>query len=168
MDSKSVKARIGIIGVGLLANQLMVWGIDFFVDPLALYYGGLVWGSVAVMLISLVLCYLTILFYDWSKQDWLGIETLKLLKESKGGRMRRIIAWVLTKSDPIAMILLSIKFDPFIVTVYMRKGSYNGLSRRDWKIFLGSVFVGNLWWVFVLFTGMNAISWLWNIVKGLV
>jgi hypothetical protein len=40
------------------------------------------------------------------------------------------------QSEPLACILLSIKFDPFIVTVYLRRGRFGGLSSRDWRIFL--------------------------------
>ncbi len=43
-----------------------------------------------------------------------------------------------------SVILLSIKFDPFIVTVYLRRGRFGGMSRRDWQIFLLSWLIGML------------------------
>lgn len=55
-------------------------------------------------------------FYDCSKRDWLGIEAIKSLKDYAGeNRSGRFMAWLLRPSDPVACILLSIKFDPFIV-----------------------------------------------------
>ncbi len=59
-------------------------------------------------------------------------------------------------------ILLSIKFDPFIVTVYLRRGRFGGMSRRDWRIFLLSWLIGNAWWSVVCFTGLSTaklVSW---------
>ena len=53
--------------------------------------------------------------------------------------------WLLHRSDPVACVLLSIKFDPFIVTVYLRRGRFGGMSRRDWRIFLLSWLIGNAW-----------------------
>jgi hypothetical protein len=72
----------------------------------------------------------------------------------------------LRQSDPIACILLSIKFDPFIVTVYLRRCRFGGMTRRDWKIFLLSWLIGNTWWSVVCFTGLSAVQWVWAWIRG--
>ncbi len=101
-------------------------------------------------------------FYDWSKRDWLGIEAIKSLKDYSGAsRSGRFMAWLLRQSDLIACILLSIKFDPFIVTAYLRQGAFGGMTRRDWRIFLLSWLIANAWWSVVCFTGLSAVQWLW-------
>ncbi len=73
----------------------------------------------------------------------------------------------LRQSDLIACILLSIKFDPFIVTVYLRQGAFDGMPRRDWRIFLLSWLIGNAWWSVVCFTGLSAVQWGWAWVKAI-
>jgi hypothetical protein len=109
-----------------------------------------------------IFCYLTFVFYDWSKKDWLGIETLKSLKNYDGAaKLGRMAAWVMKQGNPEIMLFLSIKYDAFITTAYMRKGSYeyNGLSKRDWTIFGVSFFISNLYWTLASFMGVSLIEY---------
>lgn len=64
--------------------------------------------------------------------------------------------------DLVVCVALSIKFDPFITTAYMRHGAFNGMSRRDWRNFWVSWFIGNAYWTFVCFGGVTALAWLWR------
>lgn len=135
----SVRERLSVLGVGLLGNQ--------------------------VIALSALACYLTLVFYDWSKKDWLGIEAIKDLRHGEGqGRLTRLIGRLLRRSDWLALVALSIKFDPFIVVAYLRPGSYrfNGLSRREWGMFWLSVLISNLYWSFVAFTGVTVLHWAWT------
>jgi hypothetical protein len=118
----NVKRRIAELALGHAANQVIVYGFDYGLYPLVIYWLGLGWGFVVMSLLSLLVSWLTMKFYNWSKRDWLGIETIKSLKDYAGAkRSGRFMAWLLRQSDPIACILLSIYFDPFIVTVYLRR-----------------------------------------------
>jgi hypothetical protein len=93
--------------------------------------------------------------YDWLKRDWFGIEFVKGLRFYDGrSRLRRILAWLLNRSDVLAFVVLSIRYDPFITTAYFRRGQYNGLARRDWWVFLGSGLVSNIAWTFVCYGGL--------------
>ena len=53
---------------------------------------------------------------------------------------------------------------PFIAVAYLRPGSYhfNGLTRREWRLFWVSVLIGNLFWSFVAFTGITVFRWAWE------
>lgn len=114
-------------------------------------------------ILSFIACLLTLLFYDWSKRDWLGIEAIKELKHYEGdGWFRRGLAWLLKKGDPFACIVLSIKCDPFITTAYLRHGAFNGMTRRDWKIFVASWLIGNVYWSLACFGGVSVLAWLWR------
>ena len=119
-------------------------------------------------IISAIVCYATLKFYDWSKKDWLGIETVKSLKGYDGSkRIGRITAWALRKSDPLVFLFLSIKFDPFITTAYLRKGQFSGMSKRDWKIFIGSLLFSNAYWTLTCYIGITLFEWGWGtVVKG--
>lgn len=156
--------RIGILGIGVLANQAQIWGFDFVLYPFVIWYLGLFAGAVVMTFLSFLVCYALLRFYDWTRKDWLGIETIKGLKERESPSwLGRLTSSLLRKGDPAAMLFLAIKFDPFITTAYMRVGShqYNGLSRRDWKIFLGSLLIGNIYWTSAVYAGISIVEWLW-------
>lgn len=169
------KQRIATLGLGHVGNILTGKVIDWGVDPLItvlLNCGvggvhGLLLTWVALSVVSFLACYATLKFYDWSKTDWLGIEYVKTLRELEGvSRTKRMIAWLLRKGDSFAVIALSIIFDPFIVLVYMRHGAnhYNGLTKRDWKIFLVSILISNGWQTVLLYGGFEGIKRIWNVV----
>jgi hypothetical protein len=165
----SVKSRIAELALGHTVNQLIVYGFDYGLYPLAILWLGLGRGFAVMAFLSLLICWVTMRFYDWSKRDWLGIEAIKELKHYKGpSRSGRWIGWVLRKSDPVACVLLSIKFDPFIVTVYLRRGRFGGMNRTDWRNFLMSWLIGNVYWSIICFGGVSALMWLWTWIKGLL
>ena len=72
------------------------------------------------------------------------------------------------KSDPIVFFFLSIKYDPFITMIYMRHGAYNGMSNRDWKIFTGSLILGNAYWTLACFMGISLVEWGWKVMLEMV
>lgn len=162
------KRHLGILGIGLLANLGMTKGFDFILYPLVIYFFGVIWGGLIMIFLSFIICYLTILFYDWSKKDWLGVETMKMLKELEHHHyIYKFITSIIKKSDPIVMILLSIKFDPFITVIYMRHGThrFNGLSRRDWKIFFSSLLIANIYWTVISYFGINILIIVWQLIR---
>jgi hypothetical protein len=44
----------------------------------------------------------------------------------------------------------------------LRREAFNGMSRRDWRIFWSSWFIGNAYWTFVCFGGGKALPWAWR------
>lgn len=161
------KKKVAIWGIGYLGNAIIVYGFDYFLYPFVIWKFGILEGGVVMTFLSFLICYATIIFYDWAKKDWLGIETIKEVKEYNGKSMiGRFTSWILRKSDPVVLLFLSIKFDPFITTAYMRKGAekYNGLGKRDWIIFLSSLIVGNVYWTFVAFTGVSVVEYVWRLI----
>lgn len=163
----TLKTRIKELALGHTINQAICYSFDFALYPLVIFWLGLRLGFVVMAGLSLLVCWLTLRFYDWSKRDWLGIEAVKSLKDYSGAnRVGRLLAWVLLRSDPVACVLLSIYFDPFIVTVYLRRGRFGGMSRRDWRIFLLSWLIANVWWSLLCFAGVETAAglwkWMWN------
>ena len=159
----SVRKRVGVLVLGHIGNFLMVYGYDFVVYPYLLVTFGLVVGWLYAVVGSIILCLGTLWFYDITKQDWLGIETIKLLRDEKPvGKARQFFHHLTNKGDALAFIFLCLKYDPFIVTVYMRRGSSNHvMSSRDWKIFWASMVVCNLWWGLAIFGIIEAFQiWL--------
>ena len=96
--------------------------------------------------------------YDWSKRDWLMVETLKELKhKSEDQGVGGLVGRVLRKGDVAAFFILSWSEDAIVVTLYLRHGvnQFNGLSRRDWMIFWASTVVSNLFWILSVFSAIE-------------
>ncbi len=163
----TAKERIAVLGVGLLANWLMVNGFNYLLYPFIIWKFGILRGGVVMTFISFLTCLLTMKFYDWSKRDWLGIETIKGAREYKGEKgIGRFTSWILKKSDPVVFLFLSIKFDAFITTAYLRHGKYNGMGKRDWTIFTGSLLISNVYWTLAVYMGISLFEWAWRVVAG--
>lgn len=145
---------------GWAMNFAQEYLFDYLLYPLVIHWLGLLWGGVLMAFASLVFCLLLLRAYDWSQRDWLGIEAVKGLKDYAGpSRWRRLSAWLLQRGDGCACVVLAIKFDPFVTTIYLRHGQFNGLSRRDWRIFFASWVIANVYWTLVCFGGLSAFRW---------
>ena len=103
--------------------------------------------------ISAVICLFYLRLYDRAKKDLFSFESIKEIRDTTValGRWKRMLRHIIQWGDIPAFIVLNCFWpngDPFMATVYLRKGAeqYNGLTRRDWNIFWASVLVGNAYW----------------------
>lgn len=178
------KKRIATIALGHTFNQIFDAIFNYPLYMFAVEQMGLTKGYITMAVISLFTCLAFIKFYDWLKVDWLGIEVIKevggygptLIKKMniKSGIGRVLwwpfskiilfIIWAVGKGGFIAFMALSIYTDPFITTVYMRKGwgEYNGLSRKDWMVFLISTVVSNAYWAIRTFAILEVAKFSWK------
>jgi hypothetical protein len=160
------KKRIAIIGIGYTFGNIFDYGFNYGIYIPVVAMLGPVKGGVAMAILSAITCFLFIKFYDWSKQDWLGIEVAKEATEygptwirnfSATSRVGRImwwpfsriillILWAIKRGGIVAFFALSMYTDPFVATVYFRKESFSGLKKRDWMVFFASLLVGDLYW----------------------
>lgn len=159
-------SRLLELAVGLFANQVIVYSFDYVLYPFTIYHLGVLPGGAVMAGLSFLVCLLSLWCYDWSKRDWLGIEAIKSMKSYDGGsRAGRLFAWLMQKGDPVAVVVLSIKFDPFITMIYLRDGAFNGMTRRDWRIFLASFLISNAYWILACYMGISLVEWLWHAVR---
>ncbi|MEK7101844.1 MAG: hypothetical protein AAB882_01690 [Patescibacteria group bacterium] len=160
------KERIGIMAVGHTFKQVEEFVFDYTLYPAVIALLGAVTGGLVMTVFSALLCYLYIRFYDWSQKDWLGLELAKEMRDgpAKRGRVARFMQRIVRKGDVAAFFALSCYTDPFVTTVYLRRGAeaYNGLSERDWKIFWASVLVANLWWTGIVTLAVEGVRLLLN------
>jgi hypothetical protein len=162
----NVSTRVVEIATGITINQALTTLFDYMLYPSVIYYFGILTGGAIMTALSFLICLLILRLYDWSKRDWLGIETIKEMKHYHGqSKILLFFSQLLNKSDLIAFFVLSINFDPFIVTVYLRQGKFNGLSKRDWWVFTSSLLISNLYWIIACFLGITLIEWLINFIS---
>jgi hypothetical protein len=152
------KKRISIIAIGHTAKRLEEILFDWFlygsVIAVCTTTWGLAWGSLAGFAIMAPLsalgCLAYIKFYDWAQRDWFGFEAVKQLRDDAvpDGWFRRLLHRIVRLGNVPAFFMLSVYGDPFMVTVYLRRGAcwYGNLSRRDWIVFWASVLVSNGYW----------------------
>ncbi len=147
----------------------MAEGFDFILYPFVIGYFGLLRGAVIMWILSFLASYGTILFYTWSKKDWLGIELVKeTLHTEHSSVFIRALAYVHKYGKWAVLIFLSITTDPFICVVYMRRGAhaYHKMTRRDWWVFWWSYVVSNAWWTTAVFSGLSLGKFLWQYVQS--
>jgi len=178
------KKRIATIALGQTFDQLFNWAFNYPLYMFVIGWRGLNEGYVIMTITSFLTCLVFLRFYDWLKVDWLGIEVAKKVRDLGPDWIKKIqaksflgkilwwpfskmiyfVLWSLKKGGIIAFLALSIYTDPFIVTVYMRKGwgEFSGLTRRDWGIFLASTVVSNGYWTIRTFAILESAKALWN------
>lgn len=150
--------RLVVIFFGWVGNEVMVWGFDYLLYPFVIYKMGALKGGIVMTVLSFITCLFTLAFYNYSKKDWLGIETIKKFREEKPrNKFQQYSAYLLNKSEFVALLFLSIRFDPFITTLYLRHGAfqYKRMNKRDWRIFLSSVVISNLFWIALMDLGIE-------------
>jgi hypothetical protein len=157
--------RLCVLVAGYTGNQLQVWLFDYVLYPFVIWRAGLGWGLLIMAVLSFLLCWSMLRFYDWSGQDWLGIEAVKRLRESRDstgwrGRLGRL----LRRSDLLAFVVLSLRFDPLITTLYLRPAerAFRGLSGSDWRLFVASVALSNVYWSLVAYGGIELVRSVWE------
>jgi hypothetical protein len=154
------RERIGELATGMVVMYFVNLAFDYLLYPYVIYRFGTLRGGVVMTFLSFLACLITLWFYDWSKRDWLGIEAVKSLKEYDGNKLAgKLTSWILQKSDPVVFLFLSLKFDPFITMVYLRHGAFNGMNKRDWQVFTGSLLFSNLYWIFICYSGISLVEW---------
>ncbi len=148
---------------GFVIWKTVDYAFDYILYPFVIWKWGLVQGGIAMSALSLLFCLLSLRLYDHFARDCLGLELAKNLQFYNGkSRWRLWLAKLLRRSNAIAFIVISIKYDPFVTTVYLRKGAFNGMIRRDWYIFLSSWIVGNAAWTLVCFGGTSLLESIWE------
>lgn len=171
------KERIGIIGIGHTAKKVEEYLFDWLlygsVSAFAVAHLGWMWGAVATFAImvpfSIAMCLLYFRLYDWAKVDWFGFEAIKEMRDELSGtsRVARYAHRIARFGDVPAFFAFSLFFDPFMTTLYLRKGAgkYNGMSERDWRVFWASVVVSNGYWSLRWSVIIEALQFLWPSFK---
>lgn len=157
MNNKQTLISKWITGVS--TYSLFSWLFDYPVYTFIIWIFGPICGGLIMIALSFLVDFYAIRFYDWSKNDWLALEYFKSLRDYNGAnKYKKFTGYLLSKTSLwVQIVILSLKFNPFIVTLLLRDGAhqYNGLSRRDWRIFWGSFLITQAYWIAVIATGIE-------------
>ena len=114
--------------------------------------------------LSLVVCAITLLLYERMRIDWVGVGSLARLSEIPNlSWWQRIIVWAMRRGAAVIFLVLCIFQDAFITTAYFRHGRFDGIKTHDWLIFIGSVFVSNIYWTMRsgVVVAIFVVAWRW-------
>lgn len=158
-------ARIKLLAIGITFNWVTSALFDWVLYPAVILWFGIVAGGIIMTFATFIVCYATILIYDYIRKDWLSLElikdTLAKAKSYSGERScLKFASTLLRKSDWLVLFFLSLKYDPAIVTIFARRGAYVGLGKRDWYIFVVCVLWSNFYWVFIMAMGISVFSYI--------
>lgn len=140
------RRRITEVGIGHTLYATFNWFFDNILYIYVIYRLGLITGGALMTLLSLLQCAATLMLYERMRIDWVGagyIATLKHITNPTG--WQRIILRCQQSGAVAVFFALCIFSDPFITTAYFREGRFDGLSGRDWKIFIASGFASNFY-----------------------
>lgn len=152
------KHKISLWMTGIGSYYVFTWVYDYLIISGLLLYFGVLNGGILAMVLSTFIDLLSLKFYDWLKKDWLTLETIKGLDDKKGF-VGKLFRFVHDKGSIITVLTLSLVLNAFVVTAYMRRGAYqyNGMTKRDWTIFLTSSIAGNGYWILAIAGGVTFI-----------
>lgn len=163
--------RLLLFLTGATTFTVINYSFDFVLYPFALYKLGVVVGFFTMMLLSFLFCWGYFIIYDYLKRDFLGIEFSKekmssIIASEDSVGLKLLLARVLRKSRALLFVFLSIYFDPFVAVAFERKGNfaYNGLSARDWRLFILSLIISNGFWSTTVFAGLSFFEFLYKIL----
>lgn len=168
MVKNKIKERAFFLLVGIAFEEVVANFFDYALYPFVIWKCGLLKGGAIMALLSLAVCYVMLVLYNFIKKDWFGIELAKELREYQGqSRVFKVMSWALRRGQLVAFLFLSLKFDPFTTTAYLRPGAnkFLEMDRKSWQIFFASWLVANLSWIIVVFTGVSIAEYTWKILK---
>lgn len=167
--------KILIFLTGATTFTVVNYSFDFVLYPFVLYKIGIFYGFFLMMFLSFLFCWLYFIIYDYLKRDFLGIEYSKekmssLIADENSVGLKLLFVKILRQSRALLFVFLSIYFDPFVAVAFERKGNfeYNGLSPRDWRLFILSLIISNGFWSTTVFAGLSFFEFLYKIIMELI
>jgi hypothetical protein len=86
LPAETASRRLGTLAAGVTFMYATNKLFDYLLYPWVVYRAGIIVGGLVMTALSAVACLAILRFYDRTKRDWLGIETIRDLKDYRGGR----------------------------------------------------------------------------------
>ncbi len=159
-----------LLGSGIGLKMLMDGPFDYVLYPIVMwytstYYGSWLLGALIMTLASIPLNWFQVRLYDAAKVDFFSLEALKAFEAEDSPdatRWQRFQNWIkrrMRQSKIFAFLVLSWN-DPFYVVVYFRhhEQAFQGMTKRDWLIFMAATVVANGYWIVLVLLGIETVE----------
>lgn len=167
---RKIYQRILVFLSGAFVLYSTAYLFDYVLYPFVIYKAGLLKGFAIMLALSFLSCLIFLLIYNFLKKDIFALEYSKqkinaFIDDTKGSKIKRFFRKILKHSKILLFIFLSV-YDPFIATVFMRKGDFKPklMTRSDWGILSLSVVVGNAVWAPTIFVGVSLFEFLYELI----
>ena len=168
LDPPQLWQRLARIGTGHALYATFNWVFDNILYVWVVYTLGMVKGGALMMAASFAQCALTLVVYQRMRIDWVGTGLLAEIRlKRERTRLERALVWASERHPAVIFTLLCVFQDPFITAAWFKQGSFGGLTRRDWAIFVAAVVVANVYWIFVASLIGQAVATLWQLLTAL-
>lgn len=142
-------AKVGSVAFFWWALDALDKVFDYGVYTSVVAFYGIIVGGTIMWVAAFVLDVSLMHVYSYFGKDIFGFELIAGWREYEGGSPWKLLRRkILSMSDPVVFLFITVSANPFLATVYMRKTdkARKGMDRRDWKLFLVSFVVSNLAW----------------------
>ncbi len=140
----SIAKKVLLFAGGIVATHGVGYAFDYVVYPLVTYHFGFIKSLIILFFLALILNYILVLLYDVMKKDLFGFEEIKKFQDDQNSK--GLLRKILKMGSVPAFIALSF-YDPFLATLYKRKGeSFSGFKRRDYLNLILSTAIGCFLW----------------------
>jgi len=167
---KEIFHKILLFITGASMFTIINYSFDFVLYPFVLYKLGVGYGFAFMTVLSFLFCWWYFLIYDYLKKDFLGIEFSKqkmneIIAQTHDVGYKKYVVNLARKSKVFLFVFLSIYFNPFLAVAFNREGvfAYNGLSTKDWRLFVLSLIISNGFWSTTVFLGLSFFEFLYKL-----
>ncbi len=171
--------RLGSSGAFLIFDRIISKLFDYGLYPLMFLlfdravggYLGFTLAGIVMTLLSLLTCWAWVYLYDHFEVDLLILEDVRRLRNN-GSHKKGLKGWIarlLKKANFLSFVVVSFWYDPFFTSIFMREDEETkGVKgRRAWAIFIGSVFISNVYWWFPSFLiGTEGFFLAWSCIEN--
>ena len=160
--------RIGQWSLGITAYAIITWLYDYLFFAFVIWNLGLLYGALVLTILTAILDYYCLIFYNSSKKDWLALEFLKALKFYQGPSFwKRSLGYLLRNTPTVVQIAVLTPYSTaFLTTALLREGAYeySTMTRRDWVIFWTSFTFSQIYWIGLVWLGVTGLRELFNLI----
>lgn len=147
------------------------WVYDYLFFGGVLYFLGPIKGGLVLCATTAVVDYYTLKFYQVVIKDLLGIEYIRSTQSYQGRNpLKRSLGFILNHAPTwLQIVALTPKSNAFLTTALLRDGdsSFSHMSARDWRIFWGSFVCSQIYWITLVWLGVEGLEGLFGLlVKG--
>ena len=155
----SVK-KVGAFGAAVTIIEGTNQIFDYILYPAGILWLGPVYGGIVMTTLAMVANYVVIIWYNRTKQDWFGLEWLRLQETIESQSfLGKLLRWFIHLGRWPAFLGISI-YDPAYGFIFLRGRKSTGLNLTtvDWWWFVISNLIGNLVWILIITGAIEGIK----------
>lgn len=157
----NLKEKIAALGAAYIVDAIVNWLISYPLYTYVINEWGMMRGGAIMIGVSIFVCLIYLVIYDFCKYDFFGLEVAKEF----GWQSWRscILRWITKKTEQhrwLTFVLLAFWKDSFYATMFWRRPEqkYRGLSLKGWGVLFLAILIENVPWI----PTISGAIWIWK------